>query len=260
MKSHFTFLILFCFCAQPCLGQSQADLQVLLSACSFFAGGPLSAAEQQVIINNCRDDFARDPAAASAEIAQLSQLGASLAQLSDPMQLVAVRQQCLFAMYEEASRNQATPSTIAILTKVAPLAVDPQEKVLLLQDDLEGCLAFISAMRQCQGLAPLSAPEQNDFGTRVVNGFAGLPPDMKELLISGRVIWSAVSQRLAQWNQQQQAHFAQQVAPMQGQNMSMDTYKMLSQMSQSQHMTSMNILQNMGDTGGYWDVVDRPSW
>lgn len=40
----------------------------------------------------------------------------------------------------------------------------------------------------------------------------------------------------------------------------MDAYQALSNLSRSQHLTTMNILENMGGSGDYWEMVERPSW
>jgi hypothetical protein len=261
MRFRVAILCFFAFLLQSGLCQSQSELQVLLSACQFLAGSPLNGAEQRTVIQDCQNDFARDPAHAASEIAQLRQLGSALSQVSNPLQLVAVRQQALFAVYQDYAGGSPSPTSQVVLARANPLAVDPQNQLLLLPDDLEGATAFLSVLQQMQGGTAMTPAQQNQFKSQVVSNFAGLPSETKELLVCGRVVWAIASQRVAQWNQQQQAQFVQQVAPAQAaQPMSMDTYQMLSNMSRNQHMTTMNILENMGDSGGYWDMVERPSW
>lgn len=261
MRFRVVLLSVFLALFQPVLGQSQDDLQVLLSACQFFAGSPLTSSEQQTVIRDCQQDFARDPNRAAGEIAQLRQLGSALSQVSNPLQLVAARQQALFLLYQDYAGGSPSATTQVVLARANPLAVDAQNQILLLGDDLEGATAFLSLMQQMQGGSGLTGQQQNEFQSQVVANFANLPNESKELLICGRVVWAVASRRVAEWNQQQQAQFLQQVAPAQtAQPMSADTYQMLSNMSRNQHMTTMNILENMGDSGGYWEMVERPSW
>jgi hypothetical protein len=241
------------------LAQSQADLQILLSACQFFAGAPLTQPEQQAIAADLQSDFAKDPSAASTEIAQLGQLGAALSQAANPLDLVVARQQGLFAMYAQAANGKATPTTTLVLRKANPLAASP-DGWLLLADDLQGATAFLSLLKQAQGRGALSTVEQQQFQSQVVANFSDLPKESKEFLVSGRVIWAIASQQVVQWNQQQQAQFAQSLTPPQNQQMSWDSYQMLSNMSRNQHMTTMNILENMGDSREHWEYMQRPSW
>lgn len=235
---------------------------VLLSASQFFAGSPLTGPEQQAIINEARSDFAKDPQTAAAEIAQLRQLGTALSQMQDPLKLVEARQLALFQLYQAHQSGQGTVTSQVILSKAAPLAVAPQNKLLLLTDDLQGMAQFLSLVRQSQGGQPLSSTELEAFQRSAVSGFAQLPAEAQAMLVSGRILWATVSHNLQQMNQTQQAQFQQQLSRQvpTDNSMSWDTYHTMSQMSRAQHLNTLNILENIGGTGNYWTVEERPGW
>ncbi len=145
-------------------------------------------------------------------------------------------------------------------SKAHPLAADSRNKVLLLASDLDGACAYLSFLRQSQGGAPWSAQETQQFRSQVSQNFSALPDETKGFLLGGQIFWSLISQNLQRLSQQRQAEVQQQIARQQQAPMSMDAYQTLSNMSRAQHMTTMNILENMGGSGDYWEMVERPSW
>ncbi|MBT9586262.1 hypothetical protein IV102_23170 [bacterium] len=243
----------------PAFGQTQQDIAVLLSACQFFAGSPLDAQEQQRIIAGARTDFAKDATKAQAEIQELRQLGTQLSQLSNPTQMIAVRQAGLYYFYTEKVAGRSDPSGDIVLHRAHPLAADANNKVLLLASDLDGAAAYLNFLRQSQG-APWSAHEIQQFKTQVVQNFSALPDQTKGFLLGGQIFWSVISHNLQRLSLQRQAELQQRVAQQQPAPMSMDAYQVLSNMSRAQHLTTMNILENMGGSGDYWEVEQRPSW
>jgi len=260
MRNLILTLVMLSALFAPALAQTQQDLAVLLSACQFFAGSPLSAQEQQRIIADAQANFAQDATRAQAEIQELRQLGSQLSQLSDPTQMIAVRQAGLYYFYSERLAGRSDPSGDIVLSKAQPLAADSKNKVLLLSSDLDGTCAYLSFLRQNQGGTPWSAQETQKFKQQVVQNFSQMPDDNKGFLLGGQMFWSLISHNLQRLSQQRQAELQQRIAQQQSAPMSMDAYQTLSNMSRAQHMTTMNILENMGGSGDYWEMVERPSW
>ena len=72
------FLLLSIF---PLAAQTQSDLGVVVSACQFFAGSPLTQQDQAAIIADIKNDFSTDPAKAAQDIQGLRALGSLLSRL-----------------------------------------------------------------------------------------------------------------------------------------------------------------------------------
>lgn len=257
MRNFFFTLICVVSLCQGVTAQTQADLNVLISACEFFGGRNLSSSEKGVVASELQRDFATNPSKAQAEIQELRQLGTLLSQTQDPTKLVEFRQAGLYAAYQDLANGKATPTTKLILQKADPVAADPQNQLLLLRDDLQGATEFLSLLQQMQGGAALNSARKQEFQAQAVSQFANLPSETKGLLVNGRILWVLANQKVAQWNQQKQAQFAQQFAPATGNS---EGYQTLSTVSRNQHLSTMNILENMGDSGGYWDYVEQPGW
>jgi len=250
---------LVCF-RLPAWAQTEQDLAVILSACQFFAGSPFTAAQRDVIVANARSDFSKDPAGARAQVGEFRQLGNQLSQMSNPVQMIAVRQTGLYYLWSEKKAGRSDPASEIVLSKARPLAMDSKNQVLLLSADLDGVVHYLSFLRQSQGGSPWSEAESQQFKHQVIQSFAQLPDENKSFFLGGQVFWSVISHNLQRMNQQRQAELRQRIAQQQQVPMSMDTYRILSNMSRAQHLTTMNILENMGGSGDYWETVERPSW
>lgn len=107
----------------------------------------------------------------------------------------------------------------------------------------------------------------------LAENYVAMPLESKQQLAVASLMWQVVGaywaqlnadqkqQMLAQLQQQQQTAVTQQPAPVaQGnyENMDPESLRILSEISQMQHMTSMNIIENIGGTGNYWEIVDQP--
>ncbi len=254
------YLVLLVLLALPVASQGPDDLNVLRSACQFFAGSPLTADEWARIEADARKDFATQPEQSRAQLQELRQLGSTLSQITEPGALIEVRQAGLYSFYQLRQSGQHDLSAEIVLQRARPLAVDPAHQVLLLEADLDGVMAYLSLLRQSQGGAPWSAHEAQQFRSQTVQNFARLPDASKAFLLGGQIYWSVISAQMQRLGQQRQAEVQQRLAQQQQVPLSMDAYQALSNLSRSQHLTTMNILENMGGSGDYWEMVERPSW
>jgi len=260
MKRHILALIFLSLISAPVHAQTQQDLAVILSACQFFAGSELTQQEQAAIAQETQNDFATNPAQAQQEVQSLRALGNQLSQAQDPFKLVESRQAGLFEMYKQVASGQATASTQIVVTKAAPLAVAPDSGVLLLQQDLISTVDYLDMLKQGNGGAPMSRAERQQLVAQIVNGFPNLPDETKAFIIAGPLLVRVLQQRMQQMSIAQQNQLRQQLAQQNTAQMSANQHQTLSTMSRNQHLTTMNILGNMGEGGGYWEVVDKPYW
>ena len=250
--------------ALPGVAQTQSDLGVVVSACQFFAGSPLSQQEQATIVAETRNDFATNPSKAAQDIQALKVIGNQLSQMNDPFKMIEVRQQALVAMYQEYLQGKASASSVVVLKRANPMAYSADSGVLLLEADLVGTVDFLDMLQQGQGGSAYSQAQRQQLAQQIVAGFDSMPDDSKAFVICSQFMSQILKSRLQSMSAARQAQFRQQLAQQQQAQtqapMSAGQYQVLSNISRNQHLTTMNILENMGEGGGYWDVVNKPSW
>ncbi|MCA9780264.1 MAG: hypothetical protein KC800_26245 [Candidatus Eremiobacteraeota bacterium] len=253
-------LLVMLFLTVPATAQTNDDLSTVLSACQFFAGGPLTQQEIEAIVNETRGDFQRDPQGATQQISQLKAIGGQLSQAQDPFQMVAVRQLALYEFYNAYQSGNRTTSMEIVLRKANPMAVDPGSQILLLESDLLGTVNYFDMLRQGRGGSPMSDSERRQFASQIVANFQSLPDEAKTFIITSQIFGSVLQSQLQQMSANQQQQVRQQIAQQQAPQMSMSDYQALSAMSRAQHLSTMNILEAAGGSDDYWSTVERPSW
>ena len=136
--------------------------------------------------------------------------------------------------------------------------------MLLLEADLVGTVDFLDLLQQGQGGSPMSQSQRQQLAQQIVAGFESMPDSSKAFVICSQFMSQVLQSRLQSMSAARQAQFRQQLAQQQQAqsqaSMSAGQYQVLSNISRNQHLTTMNILENMGEGGGYWEVVNKPSW
>lgn len=253
-----------CLLILPLLGtawaQSPNDLKVVLSACQFFAGAPLTQQEIQAITSETSNDFQRDPQGAAQQVSQLKAIGSQLSSAQDPFQLVAVRQAALYEFYKAYQSGDSTVSTQIVLNKANPLAVSHKSQVLLLEADLASTVNYLDMLRQGKGGTAMTGAERSQLTAQIVANFQNLPDDTQAFIVTSGIFGSVLQKQMQQMSTVQQRQIQQQMAQQQGPQMSVSDYQALSAMSRAQHLSTMNILQAAGGSDDYWTTVERPSW
>lgn len=260
MKSLIQICLLSLTLLAPAWAQTQEDLNIVVSACQFFAGSPLTPQETQAVVQETKSDFQTNPQAAAQQIAQLRAIGSQVSQAKDPFQMVAIRQVALFEFYKAYQSGQKTPSIEIVLRKANPMAADPKSQILLLQSDLVSTVNYFDMLRQGKGGSAMSANERQQFAAQIVGNFSNLPDEAKTFIITSQLFAGVLQNQLQQMSAAKQQQVRQQMAQQQAPQMSMTDYQALSAMSRAQHLSTMNILEAAGGSDDYWSTVDRPSW
>lgn len=263
MKDFAKFLItvmLFWLASLPALAQTEADLKVLISACEFFAGGPLTPQERAIVVAEANRDFTNNPSQSRQEIEALKGLGSQLSQVTDPFALIEARQLALVELYKEYAAGQATQTTTLLLQKAQPLAFAPNPGLLLLQPDVVATVDYLDFVRQGQGHPALTAGQREQLAQQLVQNFPSLPDSSKAFVVTSQLMGRILAAQLQSMSQAQRVQAQQQIAQQQSPSMSAADYATLSALSRQQHLTTMNILENMGGSGDYWTTEVRPSW
>lgn len=244
----------------PTWAQSQADIDVFLSACRFFAGTDLDTNEIEAVTSELRSDFQRDPQAAAQQIAQLKAIGAQLVQAQDPFQVVAIRHMALYEFYQAYQAGDQSTSTQIVIRNANPIGLDPKSRILLLEPDLLSTVRYFDLLRQGSGREPMNHDERQKFASAIVINFPDLPDEAKTFILTSQIFGTILQNQLQQMSVAQQLQVRQQMAQQYPSNLSMSDYQALSALSRSQHLSTMNILEAAGGSDDYWSTIERPSW
>jgi hypothetical protein len=250
----------------------------------FITGTPVTPDEMREMERQSIVEFQTDPALFNQQIGQLAQALQTLQTLSDPAQIGLGRQQ-LFAELHLATRSippTDRPLLIQLLERrIQVLAVDAANRLVLTDRDVDGMLRYMLFIGQVQP-QPLSLTPalQSEFTATLIRQFPTLALEQKQMLCMASILWTVME---ANWNrmspdqrrQFQQSLAGQYAAPAPGAvpsapaaasmsmadwNANQNLMQIMNDMSLQNHAVSMNIIENMGGTGNYWDVVDKPSW
>ncbi len=176
------------------------------------------------------------------------------------------------------------------------LAFDPASKLVLTNKDTDGLINYLAFNGQLMGQNIQVTPAlRNSVTTELVNQFVSMPLEKKRILCASSLIWHVLEtnwNRLTptqkqQYQQQFQSAWQAQMGN-QGQSYAssypagnnqqyqggqstsnksvtdqmadfqakQNMFRMMNQMNLDSHVTSLNIIENMGGTGNYWSVVD----
>jgi hypothetical protein len=249
----------------------------------FISGTPVHPDELAQMERQSMLEFQIDPALFIQQIGQLAQALQALQTLTDPAQIGLGRQQ-LFAELHLATRPippADRPLLIQLLERrIQVLAVDAVNRLVLTDRDVDGMLRYLAFIGQLQQ-QPLSlTPDlQREFTAAMTQQFPSMALEQKQLLCMASILWTVME---ANWNrmapaqrqQLQQSIAGQYAAPapsaappgpsptlsMADWNANQNMMRMMNDMSLQNHAVSMNIIENMGGSGNYWEVVDQPSW
>ncbi len=263
---------------------SRSAIRTAAGLVQFITGIPVSPDETREMEQQSIVEFQIDPALFIHQIGQLAQALQALQTLTDPAQIGLGRQQ-LFAELHLATRSISPadrPLLIQLLERrIQVLAVDAVNRLVLTDRDVDGMLRYLAFIGQLQSQPlPLTPDLQREFTAAMTQQFPSMPLEQKQLLCMASILWTVME---ANWNrmtpaqrqQLQQSIAGQYAAPapsaapsvpggtalsMADWNANQNMMRMMNDMSLQNHAVSMNIIENMGGSGNYWEVVDQPSW
>jgi len=266
-----------------------SDLDGALGIVEFVIGGLLPASDRERFTSAAQAEFGADPAAFLAEMGRLGSSLADLHRLTDPAQVAAARQQLFTAFWKAAAPVPVAERPLLlrlIFDHVEILAVDEGAGLVLTRRDLQAALAYLLFAHglYCEVTGqrlPVSPAMQQTVTAGLTANFKNLPVEQKQFLAGASVVWASVQ---AQWSrldafQQGQykvklaarfpdgsSHQQPASAPSAGRAESLAdrqadfaarqrTFQIMHDINLQSHATSLNIIENIGGTGNYWEVV-----
>ncbi len=199
-----------------------------------------------------------------------------------------------FYKVTQATAKKDLPPLVKVSNRyIKVLHYNPQTQIALTNKDIEAVLNYLDFNRQLSGYAGLSYAEKRTFKQHIPNYFSQLPAQQQAVFVIMPIVWKimegqwgrltlqqkqqVVAQHRAK-NMQQNSpqnqgnsggYYQNQQAPRnqtsQGNSSSpylnqlklqqrQQLFNTMQNMNENSYMTSMNIIENMGGTGNYWEM------
>ena len=275
---------------------TEAHWQAALQFAEFVLGSKLAPADEEAFKQATLADFRANPQASISEIENLTSQMQQFYQLSDLGQIALSRNMLLASLYQNMQQLPQKPYFYQLMQSYAPaIQFDPATGLLLSWRDVDGFMGVVQFYAELAG-QPMQFTQEDRMAYAQYLGelFNTADPQTKasicimatlneylrsfyaQLSPAERQQWAA---QLLQNNSYQQGYaqdYSSYGNPQNsyGSNPSPSAQEALQQMQTklqlndmmfntmqnimlNQHATSLNIIENMGSSGNYWEVVDN---
>lgn len=153
------------------------------------------------------------------------------------------------------------------------LAYDRENQMVFTLADAMGAMRYLMFISGNTDPTAEQLAQLKPMIQQIAANYVAMSVQEKQQLALAGLMWQVVGaqwarltpeqkqQFLAQMQQAQQQSAQPQAPPtpqQNYQNMDMDTYRAMSRLSQMQHVATMNVIENIGGTGNYWEIVRDP--
>jgi hypothetical protein len=263
------------------LGQSQgyqlneSHLVPSVGLLNFLIQGQVSQQELQYLVQACVQEFQTNPPAFMQGLQGLNNSIAQAQNINDPMMLAEFRQKLLGEFYGAASQlpaNQIPPYIQILFQRVPVVAYDANRKVVLTQTDLQAAMLYVQELHAYQG-QNVTMEQLNTMAYQLSNNFSQLDAQNQTMLANGSLVLAIFRANVAQMNQAQLQQNYQQnyqqaynsapaysssgnsAAAQQMDNWhNQQTMKIYQDTMNQNHVTMMNVINNMGGSDDYWTL------
>jgi hypothetical protein len=275
-------LFLLLTLALPCLGQdrvlatsqgyqlTQSSLQPALQLLTFLIQGELTPQESQAVIDESVAEFQGGPAELMQSLQDITDAVQLVESKNDPLVLGDFRQKLIAEFYKTSSTTPANEKSafIKILEARAPIvAYDPKTGVVLTQNDLVACLAYMGKLSMMEG-EEVTEQDLVEAAEEVITGFSQIDPETQKLLASGTILVNLYDSNIQQMSPQQKttltSHYRQTVGgpPKLTTRGSAEPPKpnalqALSSNGLRNHEAMMKSLDDSGGSSQYWSTVKK---
>lgn len=267
----------------------ESHFRAAVDLIQFVIGGKIKPTELTELKTTLISEFPQNP---SFVVGQLTQIGQSMSiihQATDALRIGLARQQIFAELYMATTQMPAEqkPLIVSIMNRyIKVLSVDAQNKLLLTDRDVNGMIEYLVFVNGLMGRPVSLTPSlRKSVEADLMSRFNTLPLPAKQILCSASLTWAltrnnwdqlTVSQK-AQYGEQFRAQLGQSLlsspsadfpsAPPKGSSRSLgeqmrefqarqNMMTMMYNMNVNSHALSTNIIENIGGTGNYWEVVD----
>ncbi|MEM7156742.1 MAG: hypothetical protein AAF799_28090 [Myxococcota bacterium] len=251
-----------------------------------------SAQEREALTQHSVDDFRQHPA---AFLEQLRQIAASVQQvraLRNPTEVALARQAIfasLYAAVEPMEPATRPPLMQVVLSHVQVRAFDPRTQLLCTSRDLAGAVALAEFEAMLAGRPLELTPQQRtEMEAELVTAFQTGGLEVQQRLCVAGPMWAMTEANWSRFDEAQREQLRAQfrasfgggaayaevpgvevpepepasaepptsaVGDAYAARVNAETFRIMQEMSLQHHATTLNIIENMGGTGNYWEVV-----
>lgn len=265
-------------------------VEVYYKFTSFIISQPLSYFEKATIQADTIKEFKTNPTALLKDVAETHQAMQQAYQLKNPIQIGLVRQALIAELHKALFQMSESekPELIKIINSYAPiLAFDETTNLAFTLNDFEGLLNYIQFMNELQNQqVTISNAQKQQFKQEIIGKFASLPLEQKQLLCVTNMLYQIIDYNWKRLSHEQQQAYKQQfisqnvpqqvpATPQVSSNelpvdmndpaalyayqlkmqQERELWTMMNNISLQSHAMSMNIIENIGGTDNYWEVV-----
>jgi len=256
----------------------------------FIIGQSIKQSEIEELTTASIEEFPLDPDEWLRQIASLKLSLQRLHTLQDPLQIGTARQM-LFSEFYKATVNMKQsdiPLLIRVIYRyVKVLAWDPANSLVLTDRDAAAMIEYIEFSNQLYGINKKFTPaERQKYQTDLSTQFTQIPLEQRQFLCSASLALLVLKSNWQQFNNSQQQQFQENYVNSQTDQYDLDKvegypyngtraekqaalarmrrdnianqnmFNMMQNMNLNTHATMLNTIENFGDTGRYWEVVD----
>jgi len=272
-----------------------AHLDVGVGLVQFIIGQSVKPGEVLELKAKLIEEFNQAPGEVMQQLTSLEGSLRKIRTLTDPVQIGFARQQLFTALYQGTRQFQEhqKPLMIQVMNRyIKVLAYDAANNLVLTDRDAEGMMRYLAFNSELMGQPIALTPElYRSVAADMTTKFVSMPIEQKRLLCSASLLWQFIEYN---WNrltpaqkQQYKNAFAAKIQPtyrnsgntqvnqgnqsqyrapggtskdpaqmMRDYNARQQVFNMMNKMSMDSHALSLNIIENIGGTGNYWQVVD----
>jgi len=278
------------------LKQGHVDIGIGLT--EFILGYAVTPAERKELQDRLIVEFGMNPQEALRQLNDIGNALNKLHTLTDPAQIGQGRQALFAALYLGTMQMQENqkPLIVQVLNRhIKALAIDQKNQLVLTDRDALGICNYLAFFSTLQGSPVDVTPDYfQSFSSDLVSRFPSFPLEQKQLMCSGSLLWTMIESNWKKMTPDQQRQFqasvlqqmpAQQgyaqndswknssgysnntgsrkksIAEMQADfNAKQNMFQMMQNMNTQTNATTLNIIENIGGTGNYWEVTDVPQY
>jgi len=267
------------------------NLRTGIDLTHFIIGHKVKDSEIRELKAKLEEEFKAQPAMVLKEINGIASAMKKVYNSTDPLKIGLVRQE-LFAAFYKATRHlegAQVPLMIQVIHRyIKVLAQDERNNLILTNRDVEGYISYLAFNSELAGQKlDVNYAVRREFTAQLVRNFPTMPLEQKRMVASASLMWQLLDANWkgmtpAQKNQYIQAYrnqvsrnftrkpqdFGSLYKPPRGAhkkslsqmrsefNAKQNMFRMMQNMNTNTHALSLNIIENTGGTGNYWNVVD----
>lgn len=269
------------------------NLRTGIDLTQFIIGHKVKDSEIRALKQKLIQEFNTTPAQIVNEINGIALSMQKVYNATDPYRIGRVRQQ-LFAAFYKATRymrEDQKPLMIQVINRyIKVLAYDERNNLVLTNRDVDGYMNYMIFNSELAGQKiDANYAVRRAVSAQLVSNFNSMALGQKQMLASASLIWQLTEWNWKRLNQAQKnqylmayrnrisnnfrkstqgASYGQKWKPPRGNhkksisqmrrefNAKQNMFRMMQNMNTNSHALSLNIIENIGGTGNYWEVTD----